>query len=161
MNQEMIFRHVGYAGLSGGFAIGAKLPRVKGNLKKFNVLTIEAMPKETPYTFLIRILKALGGNRVRGQEACIRMIRQLLFSQTGDKQKFILVIEKAYLLQKSVLRMLKIFHEIGSQEDFFPGIVLLGDVDILNSIIAKDKGILMRAVMFTSTQFKEFDLSLK
>lgn len=79
-------------------------------------------------------------------------------TQTGHERKFILVIEKAHLLHKTVWHILKRFHEIGSLNDFYPGIVLLGDVDQIKNVVIKIKEILLRAVMFTETKFVNFDL---
>lgn len=148
MKQEDIFSNVGNAGLGGGFAIGSGLPRVKGNLKGFNIMTLEAIKSETSIKFINRIIEAIGEKPLRNLEARDRQLKELLIEKTGNKRKFVLIINDAHLLTASIIHTLKNFHEIGSNKNFYPGIVFLGNIDKINTLVKKDNGVSRRSFLF-------------
>ncbi len=148
MKQEDIFREVGNAGLSGGFAIGRCLPRLKGNLNGFNIMSLKAIKSETSIKFINRIIEALDEKPLRNLESRDRQLEELLIEKTGNKRKFVLIINDAHLLTASIIHTLKKFHEIGSNKNFYPGIVFLGNVDKINTLVKKDKGVSRRSFLF-------------
>ena len=148
MNQEELFRNVSEAGLSGGFAIGARLPRIKGKLKGFNIVTLEAIKNESPTNFLNRIIEIHGEKPLRNVEARMRRLAELIKTTTGDKRKFILIINSAESLHRSIIQTLKKFHELDHNDNIYPGIVLLGDVEKIKAFVKKNKGIALRSYVF-------------
>jgi hypothetical protein len=160
-NQEELFREVGEAGLSGGFAVGDRLPRLKGDLKRFNIMTLEAVEKESPTKFLVRIIEALGEKPIKNLEMRYRRLEQLIKTATGIDRMFILVINNAHLLHVSVMHMLKKFHEMDNLDNppFYPGIVFLGDVDQTINLIRKNKGVAARTTIFTKSNITKLDLT--
>ncbi|PKN71230.1 MAG: hypothetical protein CVU54_02070 [Deltaproteobacteria bacterium HGW-Deltaproteobacteria-12] len=148
MNQQELFRNVSEAGLSGGFAIGARLPRIKGQLKGFNIITLEAIKNEPPTKFLNRIIAALGEKPLRNLEARMRRLAELVKTTTGDKRKFILIVNSAESLHQSIIQTLKKFHELDHNDNIYPGIVLLGDVDKIKESVKKNRSVALRLQFF-------------
>lgn len=154
MKQEEILRCAAEGGLSGGFVIGKKLPQLKGNLKGFYIKTLNAIEKEVPSNFIIRIIETFDEKPLRNNEARSRRLKELIITSIGVDKKFILIVEDAHLLAPSTLYRLKSFHEIGSDINVYPGIVLLGDTKKIVPAVIKEKGIALRALIFSSTGFQ-------
>lgn len=144
MTQEQIFRYVGTAGTSGGFAVGKALPKEKGNLKGFKIVRMPAIEGEDYAKFERRLIEKLGEMPKRGAEIRVKQLR-VLIEKYADKGKiFIIIISKAHLLSQKTLHCMKGLHEIGTMENIYPGIVFLGDVVKINDMLKKEKSIQLR-----------------
>lgn len=150
MNQETIFRFIGSAGLGGGFAVGNKLPKEKGNLKDFKVVRIDAIKNEVIGEFSDRLIIKLGETPKRGNEIKARQLKSLIESFTVKGKKFIAIINKAHLLHQRTLLNLKGIHEWGEGEGTCPGFVLLGNLENINELLKKEDSIRLRTITFPS-----------
>lgn len=145
--QEKIFRLIGSAGLSGGFAIGTCLPKEKGNLKDFMVVHITSVKGENINKLVSRLIETLGEKPKRNLEARARQLKELVKGITAKGKMFIVVIKKAHYLSSRTLYNLKAIHEFGTKKGTYPGFILLGNKTQLMKLLNSEPGIKLRTLV--------------
>jgi len=144
MTQESLFRLIGSAGLGAGFAAGEKLPKDKGILKEFKVLRLAAVEGEDYAKTERRLIEKLGAIPKRGGEIRARQLHSLIEEYVAKEKTVIIIITRAHLLTDHTLRCLKSLRELGGRRGDKPGIVLLGKMEPLATVIKKVKSVDLR-----------------
>ncbi len=142
--QEEIFQKLSRSGLGGGFAAGNKLPKERGSLKEFKVVRIDAVEDENIAKLSGRLIEKLGEKPKRVIRSREIQLKTLIEDFYNKGKRFITIIKKAHLLHSKTLRSLKILHEFDVRKSIFPSFILLGDIEKIKELLAKEKGIEMR-----------------
>jgi type II secretory pathway predicted ATPase ExeA len=117
------------------------------------MITMEASRGETTAHLLSRIIGSYDEKPLRIAEARTRQIEALFMGTIRKKKKIAIIINNAELLSLAVLRALKLLRETMSQENAWPGVILLGETEKIIHIVKKDKGIAAASVRISDTGF--------
>ena len=126
MTRAELFIQVASEGLSGGFAIGQRLPEEVGTLDGIEVVNYLAGSDVSYVLFEKWLIEYFKEKPERQRELRSRQLGRLLKEIYQNKQYLVFVIDNAHFLPKRDIKLLKRLHEISDGP--YPGIVLLGDV---------------------------------
>lgn len=144
MTQADVFKWVASAGLGGGFVAGENLPKKTGNLSKFKIFSIRVSRGFHSNRIVSSLIAALDQKPIRSSELRARQLKSLFEEEYKKCRHIIVVLHDAHLLSPSTIKHLKHFREIFDQS--MPGIVLIGDMDILKRKINRYPEIYQRCV---------------
>ncbi len=138
--QATLFREV-----AGGFAIGQQLPKETGDLTKVKSLVITARENDDETRISTRIIELSEEVPEKNLERRGRQYSRLITTLFHDFKYVVVIINDAHLLPDNTIRNLKQLKEVNESFGPEPGIILLGQLDILKGKIGKWPEINQRA----------------
>jgi hypothetical protein len=151
--QESLFKFACLGRFDGGFIAGSKLPKERGNLKDFKIVRMTAIDGEDYTKFERRLIEKMKESPKRSAETRTRQLKSLIEKYTDKGKIFIIIINKAHLLNERMLLCFKNLHEMDllknvEKEGTYPGFVFLGDMDKFTELLNEVEGVKLRTMTF-------------
>lgn len=129
------------------FTIMDELPENDGDIHEFCVIEIEAHEKFSIFQFEKTVIKTFTSKPAkRGRVERAHQLYDLIQNHQSQTHKpVILIFKNAHLMKLKIFQAMKTVFEGAEYRQTQLGIIFIGDISKIDSIISKDEGISLRA----------------